>query len=328
MTDRYCLVQNNKILEIGPRPKWVFENGAPVTDAVLAVDGYYPVVNSNLGDDFIEKPMTDWVISGQQVIVTYWQIIENKPTYNPLNQKIILNPQNKWITTPTQILKTYSLHTCTEEEAKVNLQYFKVVDQNLDTHQYVEKPIQEWNFENGIVYKTYWQIIDDPLSNDFPEVLYLNVLREQFQWIRETDTIQKVYNRSERPIEEIKVNLKDYLAGVRWSIETGGIEWEDMYIHTDRESQFKLLTAFIGAINNIITSPRNWKTKTGFQLLTPEQLQNLGLVSENFVQEVYDKEEEIITMIDDADSFEELKDLFSNILNKDWPSIALFLKEQ
>lgn len=94
----YAKIESNTITKTGPRPKWLDDNGNPVTDAILAEHGWLPV-------------------------------IYEQPEHDPLSQRVIQLPQSEWVIEPTRVLVTYSVESIPFEElqaaahARINAEY-------------------------------------------------------------------------------------------------------------------------------------------------------------------------------------------------------------
>ena len=67
-----------------------------------------------------------------------------------------------------------------------------------------------------------------------------------------------IWKHRDKTVDEIKGELLPFLADYRWQVETGGIEVNNMPVHTDRDAQAKLTAARITAKENPNYSVR-WK---------------------------------------------------------------------
>lgn len=75
----YAKITNNEIEKIGPRPKWLDDNGDPVSDAILKDHGWLPV-------------------------------IYEQPEHDPALQRITLQPQSEWVIESKRVVATYAVH--------------------------------------------------------------------------------------------------------------------------------------------------------------------------------------------------------------------------
>lgn len=75
----YAQIKDNAIERITSRPKWLDDNGDPVTDAVLQDHGWLPV-------------------------------IYEQPEHDPLSQRVIQLPKSEWAIEPTRVVAAYEIH--------------------------------------------------------------------------------------------------------------------------------------------------------------------------------------------------------------------------
>lgn len=83
----YAKITNNAIERITSRPKWLDDNGDPVSDAVLQDHGWLPVVYS-------------------------------QPEYDPRLQRVIQLPQSEWAIETTRVVATYDIHEIPIEQIR------------------------------------------------------------------------------------------------------------------------------------------------------------------------------------------------------------------
>jgi len=103
--------------------------------------------------------------------------------------------------------------------------------------------------------------------------------------------------------------VKQYISELRWEIETGGIEVNNGYIiTTDDRSKLLLNSVYFNIINNpeIYKEDFNFKTPNGTVKFTSEQFKSLFNSVNSFIKECFDKEIEIIEIINKKNSFLEL----------------------
>lgn len=72
----YAQIENNQIANTGPRPRWLDDEGNPVTDEVLADHGRLPVVYDTPEHDETLQRITinaksEWLIETKRVVATY-----------------------------------------------------------------------------------------------------------------------------------------------------------------------------------------------------------------------------------------------------------------
>lgn len=91
--------------------------------------------------------------------------------------------------------------------------------------------------------------------------------------------------------------LKAYAASKRYDIETGGLVVSGTPVLTDRDTQAKLMGAYLlGQVNPAITF--QWKTPAGFVKLNATQVTNLAVAVGMFVQSAYVAEQVVSAAID------------------------------
>jgi len=321
----YAKYVNDSVFEVYPqKPNWFYDNGDPVDDAFLASENIYPVEEPSI-EDIELKDESEWTFDGSKVVQTYFTIIEPVVNVNPLLQKVVFGERNSWLVDGDNITKTYAIEDITPEEAQeyVDMNGCNVPDIDHDKH--IEKPIQEWDYTNEVITKTYWEVIDDPTRENYSELFYTHSLNPDSEWIKSETTIQKTYVYTEQSIENIKSNLIEELAAYRYRIETGGFEWNGNGIHSTRDAQSTNNENNRKVKDGVITSNINLKTISGFISISPTQIEEIYLVQHNFVQECFDLEELVIVEINSQTEFNNLVTLYNNFNTKAWPSNALYL---
>lgn len=126
------------------------------------------------------------------------------------------------------------------------------------------------------------------------------------------------WEKKERPLDEIKTTLSGMVAGKRYSVETGGIEFGGKKIITDRDSQYMIS----GAVNAVNLDPARvirFKTGDGFVELDAAAIVALATAVANHVQGCFSREADLVTSINSAATFSELKTIHSEEINKGWP---------
>lgn len=103
--------------------------------------------------------------------------------------------------------------------------------------------------------------------------------------------------------------IKNYISELRWEIESGGIEVNGNYfIKTDDRSKLLLYSIYFNIINNSdqYRNKFNFKTPNGIVPFTSEQFKSIFNYVNSFIKECFDKEMEIIDIVDKKTSFLEL----------------------
>ncbi|MBI1261269.1 MAG: DUF4376 domain-containing protein [Rhizobiales bacterium] len=116
------------------------------------------------------------------------------------------------------------------------------------------------------------------------------------------------------PIPPSVVELKEYLAELRWEAETGGIMASGMSIDTSRESQAMLTSAYL-LMQRDPERVIRWKTRTGTVNLNAEAITSIADIVANHVQDCFDLEANTVALIDNhtITTFDEIDNLI-------WPS--------
>lgn len=126
------------------------------------------------------------------------------------------------------------------------------------------------------------------------------------------------WEKRERPLEEIKTTLSGMVAGKRYSVETGGIEFGGKKIITDRDSQY-MISGAVNAVNLDPTRVIKFKTGEGFVELDSSAIVALATAVANHVQDCFSREADLVAAINSATTFAELKTIHSEEINKGWP---------
>jgi len=102
-------------------------------------------------------------------------------------------------------------------------------------------------------------------------------------------------------LQDARDSKKAEIAAARWEAETAGIDG----IKTDRESQALITGAALKAMQDSTYSCR-WKTESGFVELTAPQILAIADAVRAHVQGCFDREAELVALIEAAESTEEL----------------------
>lgn len=322
----YAKVEDNAIVEVlEQKPKWFYDDGNQVDDVYLATENIYPVIEPSI-ENFELKNENEWVFNGTNVTQTYFTIIEPTIEINPLLQKATLNAREQWTVNGDELTKTYTISDISAEEALEYVNNNGCNIPNIDNDKYIEKPIQEWDYTDGVITKTYLEIIEDPNRENYSDLFYIHSLNDESQWITTETTIQKTYVYTERSVEEIKTNLIAELALLRYNIETGGFQWNAYEIHSTRDAQATNNENNRKVKDGVITNNIKFKTINGFVSLTPSQIEDIYTVQHNFVQGCFDVEEAAEVEINGLNTFNDLINIFNDFNNKAWPSNSLFFE--
>lgn len=92
--------------------------------------------------------------------------------------------------------------------------------------------------------------------------------------------------------------LKAHAAAVRYGFETGGCDWGDYRVHTDRESQGKLLAEFVAMSAGLRQDPSAWKFVNGFAVLSNAQMSEVVFASRMHVADAYGRETAVVAAIE------------------------------
>lgn len=103
-------------------------------------------------------------------------------------------------------------------------------------------------------------------------------------------------------LEAAKERKRSEIAAARFEAETAGIDG----IKTDRESQALITGAALKAMQDSTYSCR-WKTESGFVELTAPQILAIADAVRAHVQSCFDREAELVALIEAAESPEELE---------------------
>lgn len=107
------------------------------------------------------------------------------------------------------------------------------------------------------------------------------------------------------------------LNSIRFQHETGGMMFQNVFVKTDRESTAIITAAYITALADPEFT-MNWKVMDGvFATLTAQHIIALGTAIRNHIQECFNREMEITSIIHQATTIEELNVID---LESGWPN--------
>ena len=115
---------------------------------------------------------------------------------------------------------------------------------------------------------------------------------------------QLINGRWQIPMAELRAEKKAELAEARWQAEVSGVNG----IRTDRESQALITGAALKAMQDSEYTCR-WKTETGFVELTAAQILAIADAVRAHVQGCFDRESELLVLVDAATTPEELESI-------------------
>lgn len=210
-----------------------------------------------------------------------------------------------------------------------NENIYPVVDQDISDEvevvEIIENPIEEWIVNEVDITRTFTVVKDDLPKHydDFYQYLELN---NEDKWVRDGHHLFRTYSIVDKTVDEVKIELKIKLQEKRRAIETGGYKFSEddqgkyICINTDLESQSKL------AIYALTLDPTydfiSWKSFDKFISLSPEQIKKLHLYITNFIKGCFENERRIVDLIDAADDYSELKEVYEEQFDKEWPTEA------
>lgn len=121
------------------------------------------------------------------------------------------------------------------------------------------------------------------------------------------------------PLDQLRDDMLDRLAGRRWIAETGGVIVGGAPIKTDRESQAVLTGAFVQASSNPAFTVR-WKVgRAMFVTLDAATILSIGNAVTSHVQACFNREDELTDEILAAHAAEDREALEAIDLDAGWP---------
>lgn len=109
-------------------------------------------------------------------------------------------------------------------------------------------------------------------------------------------------------LEAAKSAKRAEIAAARWEAETAGIDVNGFTVRTDRESQALITGAALKAMQDSEYSCR-WKGVGGFIELTAPQILAIADAVRAHVQSCFDREAELLPLVEAAESPEELDEI-------------------
>ncbi len=109
-------------------------------------------------------------------------------------------------------------------------------------------------------------------------------------------------------LEAAKERKRSEIAAARYEAETAGIDVNGFTVRTDRESQALITGAALQAIVDYDYECR-WKTSEGFVHLSAEQIKYIAQLVRSHVQSCFDREAELLPLIDAAESPDGLNEI-------------------
>ncbi len=109
-------------------------------------------------------------------------------------------------------------------------------------------------------------------------------------------------------LEAARERKRSEIAAARYEAETAGIDVNGFTVRTDRESQSLITGAALKAMQDEKYSCR-WKTESGFVELTALQISAVADAVRTHVQACFDREAELVALIEAAESPEELNEI-------------------
>ena len=185
----------------------------------------------------------------------------------------------------------------------------------------VDKPVGEWTVLADKVLKTQWLVVPKSYNPIYQNL----VTKEESEWVY-TDTTVDKNKVVDIPLEEVKSRMLETLASVRYQHEVGGMNYGQLQIHTDRDSQAKLTSNFVAIIAGLLTSDVKWKTFSGFEVFNTTDFQTMAATALEFVQACYDRESVVINQINAATTYEELVTAYAEI-GVGYPATAIYSGE-
>jgi hypothetical protein len=126
------------------------------------------------------------------------------------------------------------------------------------------------------------------------------------EWIALTETEVEAHLNPKIPFATAKENKYAEIAAARYNAEIAGVTVNGVSIKTDRESQGLITGAALKAMQDSTYSCR-WKTESGFVELTAPQILAIADAVRAHVQSCFDREAELLPLIEAAESPEELE---------------------
>lgn len=123
-------------------------------------------------------------------------------------------------------------------------------------------------------------------------------------------------NRDEPDPEEM--TLTEFSADLRWKLEVAGTMWNGWPVHTDRESQSKILMEVTAISVGFRQDGAKWKFKDGvFRPLTNEEFMALTNAVRQYIVDLFDREDFILQYIKAGEitTREQVEDAYAAVEN-------------
>lgn len=129
------------------------------------------------------------------------------------------------------------------------------------------------------------------------------------------------WEKKERPVGQIKETLVSMAAAKRYAVETGGMMFGGNLVITDRDSQY-MISGAVNAVNLDPTRIIMFKTASGFVSLDAVAILALARAVADHVQACFAREGELVDLINQLGTFDDLKKVYEETINEGWPTYA------
>jgi len=120
------------------------------------------------------------------------------------------------------------------------------------------------------------------------------------QWAIVSDTLQRSTTWHLLPDDQIRENLQDAIADIRWQKETAGITLPNgIKVKTDRESQGTIFNGYNSLKSGLLQSSK-WKFSGQWVTVTLTDIEPIAQAVSQHVSACFDAEEAVSTQIDNA----------------------------
>lgn len=157
-----------------------------------------------------------------------------------------------------------------------------------------------------------------PAEEIKPDFDYMIEYLEGPNWVIESDVAYANYTKKDLPIESARQHFRNLAMNERYKKEISGVNYEidgtSVWIDTTREGRQIYIHQLL-LMNE--DQSINWKFNTGWKTLTKPELESIVLIGRQHVQDAFDWEKSINSMIDDAQTKEELLEI--QIIEEDEP---------
>ncbi len=128
------------------------------------------------------------------------------------------------------------------------------------------------------------------------------------QWIKENINLEEVaeFVPVIPTLEEVKEAKLAEIASARYAAETAGLTLNGYTIATDDRSQLKVVGAAMAAMQDE-TYTCEWKMAGGFVTLDSATIIGIANAVRGFVQGCFDHEAELVDLIDEAETVEDIQ---------------------